>query len=91
MVFFTIIIVTKYFLGIEKCPLFDNGIANGTAPGWDEFEFKDDTNPNSLRDDYLRKISKKIPNIENQNFIFSTKLENKDLEIHKAHMVLTIS
>ena len=33
MVFFTIIIVTKYFLGIEKCPLFDNGVANGTAPG----------------------------------------------------------
>ena len=59
MVFFTIIIVTKYFLGIEKCPLFDNGIANGTAPGWDEFEFKDDTNPNSLRDDYLRNIFKK--------------------------------
>ena len=56
MVFFTIIIVTKYFLGIEKCPLFDNGVANGTAPGWDLFEGKDDTNPNSLRDDYLRKV-----------------------------------
>jgi len=53
MVFFTIIIVTKYFLGIEKCPLFENGVANGTAPGWDLFEGKDETNPNSLRDDYL--------------------------------------
>ena len=56
MVFFTIIIVTKYFLGIEKCPLFENGVANGTAPGWDLFEGKDDTNPNSLRDDYLRNV-----------------------------------
>lgn len=58
MVFFTIIIVTKYFLGIEKCPLFENGIANGTAGDWDLFEGKDDTNPNTLRDDYLRTVFK---------------------------------
>ena len=56
MVFFTIIIVTKYFLGIEQCPLFDNGVANGTAGVWDAFEAKDGTNPNSLRDDYLRNV-----------------------------------
>jgi len=30
MVFFTIIIVSKYFIGVEDCPLFDDAIANGT-------------------------------------------------------------
>lgn len=32
MVFFTIIIVSKYFIGVEDCPLFADTIANGT---WD--------------------------------------------------------
>ena len=32
MVFFTIIIVSKYFIGVEDCPLFEDTIANGT---WD--------------------------------------------------------
>ena len=82
MVFFTIIIVTKYFLGIEKCPLFENGVANGTAPGWDLFEGKDETNPNSLRDDYLRIVlnTKFIPFRQESAFraIFKT---------NKAHLV----
>ena len=30
MVFFTIVIVAKYFIGIEECPLFADGIANGS-------------------------------------------------------------
>ena len=82
MVFFTIIIVTKYFLGIEKCLLFENGVDNGTAPGWDLFEGKDETNPNSLRDDYLRNVlnTKFIPFRQESAFraIFKTK---------KAHLV----
>ena len=51
MVFFTIIIVTKYFLGMEECPLFKDAVANGTMP-FEEFE-ANSTNLNSLRDDYL--------------------------------------
>ena len=51
MVFFTIIIVTKYFLGVEECPLFDDGVANGTMQFSDYVN--DESNFNSLRDDYL--------------------------------------
>lgn len=29
MVFFTIVIIAKYFIGTESCPLFDDGIASG--------------------------------------------------------------
>ena len=51
MVFFTIIIVVKYFLGMEKCPLFEDSVANGTMPFEDYVQ--DKTNFNSLRDHYL--------------------------------------
>lgn len=30
MVFFTIVIVAKYFIGVEKCPIFVDGVADGT-------------------------------------------------------------
>ena len=38
MVFFTIIIVVKYFKKLEKCPLFEDGIAGGdlTDPIWNQ-------------------------------------------------------
>ena len=29
MVFFTIVIIAKYFIGTESCPLFEDGIASG--------------------------------------------------------------
>ena len=51
MVFFTIIIVVKWFLGLEKCPLFEDSVANGTMP-FENYE-QDMTNFNSLRDHYL--------------------------------------
>merc|ERR1712176_735226 len=51
MVFFTIIIVTKYFLGLEECPLFKDSVANGTML-IEDFQ-ANTTNLDSLRDDYL--------------------------------------
>ena len=51
MVFFTIIIVTKYFLGLEECPLFKDSVANGTML-IEDFQ-ANSTNLDSLRDDYL--------------------------------------
>lgn len=34
MVFFTIVIVAKYFIGVEDCPLFDDGVADGSFESW---------------------------------------------------------
>ena len=51
MVFFTIVIVVKYFLATESCPLFDDGVADGTFPYNDTYV--DDSNSNWLRDNYL--------------------------------------
>jgi len=53
MVFFTIIIVIKYFLGMEKCPLFEDSVANGTMPFEDHEMAKNMSNWDTLRDDYL--------------------------------------
>ena len=53
MVFFTIIIVTKYFLGMEKCPLFEDSVANGTMLFDDHETTKNESNWDTLRDDYL--------------------------------------
>lgn len=52
MVFFTIVIVVKYFIGSESCPLFDDGVASG-AVVYAVDQFKDEANVNWLRDNYL--------------------------------------
>jgi len=52
MVFFTIVIVVKYFLATESCPLFDDAVAGGTLAYSQEL-FESSTNPNWLRDEYL--------------------------------------
>ena len=57
MVFFTIIIVVKYFLGLEKCPLFEDAVANGTAGTWDEHQAEHNYDftetPNAMLNQYL--------------------------------------
>lgn len=52
MVFFTIVIVAKYFIGSESCPLFDDGVASG-AVVYAVDQFKDESNVDWLRDNYL--------------------------------------
>ena len=52
MVFFTIVIVVKYFLATESCPLFDDGVADGTLSFVEE-NFLDESNTDWLRDNYL--------------------------------------
>ena len=52
MVFFTIVIVVKYFLATESCPLFDDAVASGTLAYSQEL-YESAANPNWLRDEYL--------------------------------------
>jgi len=52
MVFFTIVIIAKYFIGTESCPLFDDGIASG-ALLYDESIHHVEGNFDSLKELYL--------------------------------------
>ena len=52
MVFFTIVIVVKYALSTESCPLFDDAVASGTLI-YSQEAFSNNSNPNWLRDEYL--------------------------------------
>ena len=52
MVFFTIVIIAKYFIGTEDCPLFDDAIASGTlAYNHDQFYVESDYD--WLKNNYL--------------------------------------
>ena len=49
MVFFTIVIVAKYFIGVEDCPLFDDGVAGGNFTLWNSTHEMFTDSPNLLK------------------------------------------
>ncbi|CAG5084124.1 Oidioi.mRNA.OKI2018_I69.PAR.g10555.t1.cds [Oikopleura dioica] len=51
MVFFTLVIIVKYFLHTEPCPLFDDAVASGVML-YSNYT-ADDANIDSLKDNYL--------------------------------------
>jgi len=52
MVFFTIVIIAKYFIGTENCPLFDDAVASGSLIyNYDEYYNASDVN--WLKNNYL--------------------------------------
>ena len=53
MVFFTIVIVAKYFIGVEECPLFDDGVGHGEFELWNSTHEKYSESPNLLQENLL--------------------------------------
>ena len=53
MVFFTIIIVVKYFKKLEQCPLFEDGIAGGDGDWSEQHPNYNSNDVDTLRNDYL--------------------------------------
>ena len=53
MVFFTIVIVAKYFIGVEECPLFDDGVGHGEFELWNSTHEKYNESPNLLQENLL--------------------------------------